>query len=54
MTKPNVVTTMGAIIEPIVKEDFIKEKTTEKTGTKHSSERKQRRSRKRKNKLENE
>lgn len=64
MTKPNVVTTMGAIIEPIVKEDFIKVNTTtpaatgpaillgerrgEKRGAKHSSERNQRRSQKRK------
>ncbi|KAK7165418.1 hypothetical protein R3I94_003700 [Phoxinus phoxinus] len=28
MTKPKVVTTMGAIIEPMVKEDFIKSRTT--------------------------
>ncbi|XP_043075967.1 U3 small nucleolar RNA-associated protein 14 homolog A isoform X2 [Puntigrus tetrazona] len=28
MTKPKVVTTLGAIIEPMVKEDFIKNKTT--------------------------
>lgn len=64
ITKPNVVTTMGAIIEPIVKEDFIKDKTTtpaakgqaglfgehrgEKRGTKRSSERNQRRSQNRK------
>ncbi|XP_077062785.1 U3 small nucleolar RNA-associated protein 14 homolog A isoform X1 [Siphateles boraxobius] len=64
MTKPKVVTTMGAIIEPMVKEDFIKNRTTTpaakgpaimfredkgaRRGAKRPSERNQRRSQKRK------
>ncbi|XP_039518202.1 U3 small nucleolar RNA-associated protein 14 homolog A isoform X2 [Pimephales promelas] len=32
MTKPKVVTTMGAIIEPMVKEDFVKNRTTAAKG----------------------
>ncbi|XP_056103338.1 U3 small nucleolar RNA-associated protein 14 homolog A [Rhinichthys klamathensis goyatoka] len=62
MTKPKVVTTMGAIIEPMVKEDLIKSRTTAakgpaimfredkgaRKGAKRPSERNQRRSRKRK------
>ncbi|KAK7173963.1 hypothetical protein R3I93_003710 [Phoxinus phoxinus] len=63
MTKPKVVTTMGAIIEPMVKEDFIKSRTTTpaakgpaimfsgdkgaRRGAKRPSERNQRRSQKR-------
>lgn len=64
MTKPKVVTTMGAIIEPMVKEDFIKNRTTTpaakgpaimfkedkgvRRGAKRPSERNQRSSQKRK------
>ncbi|XP_016360896.1 U3 small nucleolar RNA-associated protein 14 homolog A isoform X2 [Sinocyclocheilus anshuiensis] len=63
MTKPKVITKMGAIIEPMVKEDFIKNKTTTpggkgpaimlgenkraKEGTKRSSEKHRGRSQKR-------
>lgn len=32
MTKPKVITNLGAIIEPMVKEDFIKNKTTTLAG----------------------